>query len=227
MNPTDPTGPVDPTDPMGPANPADPAGPGSLADPAGPVGTVDPPAPAGPSRRWRYPALLLVAAAVMALSAVLARGLARGPAEPAVPADRPAPKLSGTTLDGTRFTLGELRGHVVLVNVWASWCESCREEFPLVVETARRLGPRGLRIVGVDTRDTREAARLFLRESGVTDVSVPVQLFDPDGRLALELGVLGVPETFLVGRDGRIADRVLGPVTQRWIDRAVLPRLTR
>ncbi|WP_084464329.1 TlpA family protein disulfide reductase [Microtetraspora fusca] len=169
-------------------------------------------------RRLR-PALAVVLATILA--AVLAYGLARkGSTDPAV--IRRTPDLAGSTLDGRDFRLAGLRGHVVLVNVWASWCGPCREELPLLLDTVRRYAPRGLRAVGVDTRDGRPAARAFLEESG--DGGFP-HLFDPDGRLAVELGAFGVPETFLLDRNGVIVRRRVGPLTEEWIEANVLPEL--
>ncbi|WP_169808632.1 TlpA family protein disulfide reductase [Microtetraspora niveoalba] len=203
----------------------DPAGRGPLGastgDPAGAPGAA---APRGGERtpcraRWVRPAVVVALAA--ALAAVLAYGLAgKGSTDPAV--IRRVPHLAGTTLDGREFRTSELRGHVVLVNVWASWCGPCRDEFPLLLDIARRHARGGLRVVGVDTRDGREAARAFLAEFGATGFP---HLFDPEGRLAVELGAFGVPETFLLDRNGVIVRRRVGPLTEEWIDANVLPEL--
>ncbi|GII94529.1 TlpA family protein disulfide reductase [Sinosporangium siamense] len=167
-----------------------------------------------------------VALGACGLAAVLAQGLLRdGAATPVVPARATAPNVSGTTLGGERFALAGLRGHVVLVTVWASWCGTCRQELPMLADLARRLRPRGLRVVGLNIRDSPRVAEAFLREIGISD-AFP-HLTDPDGRLALELGVFGVPETYVLDRDGTVARRGVGPVDAEWLDRHLLPRLAR
>ncbi|MER7503892.1 redoxin domain-containing protein [Nonomuraea pusilla] len=160
---------------------------------------------------------------VPGLAVVLAHGLRTGEEAASVAvARRPAPALEGTTLDGRRVSLAALRGHVVVVNVWASWCGPCREEFPYLVETAPRLAARGARVLGLDVRDGPEPARRFVEEFGAQDLP---HLSDPDGRLALDLGAFGVPETFLIDRDGTIVQHLLGPMTPQWVERHVLPLL--
>ncbi|WP_214414005.1 TlpA family protein disulfide reductase [Sphaerisporangium fuscum] len=172
-------------------------------------------------RMWRCAGAVLAAVFVTTVAVVLARGLARPSGTPPPLGGRPV-ELTGTALDGRRFALSRLRGSFVLVNVWASWCEACRAEFPVITEAARRFGPKGLRVLGVDTRDGPVPARVLLRETGAGGY---VHLADPDGRLALELGARGVPETFLLDRDGVVVQRVAGPVTWGWVEEALVPRL--
>ncbi|MGY1840554.1 MULTISPECIES: TlpA family protein disulfide reductase [unclassified Modestobacter] len=172
-------------------------------------------------RRWwlLVPALL----AALALTVPLALALGRpGAAAPAAILDRPAPALSGPTLDGGHVDLADLRGSVVLVNVWASWCAPCREEMPLLDQVAREWEPQGLRIVGIDVNDDDDAARRFL--AGLGGTSFP-SIADADGRLALEWGTAGVPETFVVDRDGTVVAKRFGAVTAAWLAEEVLPRL--
>ncbi|MGY1833750.1 TlpA family protein disulfide reductase [Blastococcus sp. SYSU DS0510] len=172
-------------------------------------------------RRW----LLLVPALLVGLALLVPLALAldrpRGASATAM-VGGPAPALSGATLDGGHLDLAELRGSVVLVNVWASWCAPCREEMPLLVETARQWGPEGLRLVGIDVNDDGAAAREFL--AGVGGTSFP-SVADPDGRLAVEWGTTGVPETFVVDREGTVVARRVGPVSPEWLAEEVLPRL--
>ncbi|MEV4477366.1 redoxin domain-containing protein [Nonomuraea sp. NPDC049504] len=163
--------------------------------------------------------LLAVTITVPILVAVLVHALGDDPGTRPAP-ERRKPDLSGHTLDGRPFTPSDLRGAPVLVSVWASWCDPCRQEFPLLVAAARDL--RGVHVLGVDLRDTASAARAFLKETGAT--SFP-HLSDPDGRLALELGARGVPETFLLDRDGFIIDRMIGALTPGWIEAHVPPLL--
>ena len=124
---------------------------------------------------------------------------------------RPVPDVSGTTLDGAALRLRDLvGGSVVVVNVWASWCTSCRAESAVLAAAARDLA--GVRFVGIDEADSAPEARSFVAASGTT---YP-QLTDPDGALLQQLTVLpssGIPSTLLVDAHGRMAARVVGPVT--------------
>ncbi|MFI7427677.1 TlpA family protein disulfide reductase [Micromonospora sp. NPDC049836] len=134
-----------------------------------------------------------------------------------------APALTGTTLDGARFDLAALHGQVVLVNVFASWCGPCRDELPLLAETARRWSPNGLRVVGLNLRDGPDAVRALLQEARAGDALTVLP--DPDGARAIEWGVRGVPETYLVDRDGRIVAHQPGVVTRQWLDDRLSPLL--
>lgn len=135
---------------------------------------------------------------------------------------RPAPVLAGETLDGGTADLADLRGSVVLVNVWASWCGPCREELPLLVSTQSRYGDQGLEVLGLNMRDGPVAARALLAETGAESLTSVV---DPDGGTAVGWGVRGVPETFLVDRDGVLRARFFGAVTEEWVQEEVVPWL--
>lgn len=160
-----------------------------------------------PVRRRLWSAVAGIA--VVALGFTLASGLRpdgaasqRNPGEPATMVrDDPAPALTGRTLDGGAVDLSRLRGHVVLVNVMASWCAPCREELPLLAETARRWSADGLRFLGVAMRDKEGPLREMLAQTGASDLPV---ILDPTGRQAIRWGAAGVPETFVVDRAGRI-----------------------
>lgn len=136
----------------------------------------------------------------------------------------PAPELSGKGLSGEARDLRDLRGKVVLVNIWASWCAPCREELPLLLSTAERYEEEGLRLIGVNSNDRPEEARRFLEE---IDATTMVNVADPDGRHAVEWGARGVPETFVVDRRGRVVARRSGEVTADWIDAVVRPLVER
>jgi cytochrome c biogenesis protein CcmG/thiol:disulfide interchange protein DsbE len=174
--------------------------------------------------------LATVVAVIAAAVAVLGSGIGGDPTVvPARAVGGPAPALRGTTLDGATFDLAQHRGNIVLVNVWASWCGPCRDEIPLLDAAARRLGPRGLRVVGVDTQDKPQRAREFLAEVAGTVGTVGTVAYpsidDSAGRVAVDWGTFGVPETFLVDRDGTVRARVVGEVSPRWIDDEVVPLL--
>jgi len=133
-----------------------------------------------------------------------------------------APGLQGTTLAGAPFDLTQFRGHVVLVNVWASWCKPCRREQPLLVSAYGQLAPRGLEIVGINVRDKPEAAKQFLAAYG----SAPwPSVRDPDGRRAVDWGTFALPETYLVDPSGRIVRKAVGELDAGWIQANVVPLL--
>lgn len=173
----------------------------------------------------------ILAGAVLAAGAFpLAAGLRAEPTDPTrSPAagpvtrvlDGPAPPLTGRTMGGGDFDLAALRGQIVLVNVWASWCEPCRQELPLLAETQRQWTGQGVRLVGLDVRDNEHDAHQLLAETGATDLTV---VPDSRGTIAVSWGVRGVPETFIVDRAGRIRVGVRGPVTATWL-RQQLTRL--
>jgi cytochrome c biogenesis protein CcmG, thiol:disulfide interchange protein DsbE len=103
----------------------------------------------------------------------------------------------------------DFEGRVTLINVWGSWCGPCREEHPFLTRLA---ADSRLRLVGINYKDTPENARRFLARYGNPFAAIGV---DGSGRTAIEWGVYGVPETFIVGRDGRIAYKHVGPITEQ------------
>ncbi len=129
-------------------------------------------------------------------------------------ADRmPAPSIRGTSLDGQALDLAALRGKVVVVNFWASWCPPCRAESANLVKVANDMAPRGVAFVGVNFKDDRSAARRFEKVHAVPYPSI----FDQPGVLLTRLHRLvpqQPPSTLLIDRDGRIAGLFSGGVTE-------------
>jgi cytochrome c biogenesis protein CcmG/thiol:disulfide interchange protein DsbE len=120
---------------------------------------------------------------------------------------QPAPPLSLGRLDTQgRLALSSLRGKVVAVNFWASWCGPCRDEAPLLERLWNENRGRGLVVLGVDAMDAAGDARKFMRKYGLT---YPV-VHDAHGSTLGHWGVPGLPTTFVVGRDGRVVAKVIG-----------------
>jgi len=120
------------------------------------------------------------------------------------------PPVAGLERDGAPvpgLDPAEFKGAVTLLNVWASWCVPCHDEAPLLLHLAE---DNRLRVVGINYKDAPENARRFLGRYGDPFVAAGA---DENGRAAIEWGVYGVPETFIVGRDARIAYKLVGPIT--------------
>lgn len=131
---------------------------------------------------------------------------------------RPAPAAALPQLDaGGTVSLADLRGDVVVVNFWASWCVACRGEHPVLVEAARDYRDRGVTFLGVDYQDSPGSARAFLDELGRGGPNY-LYVSDPGSRAALDFGLFGVPETFVLDPDGVIAAKITGPVTTGQLD---------
>jgi len=111
------------------------------------------------------------------------------------------------------------KGAVTVVNVWASWCVPCHDEAPLLVQLAQN--PR-LRVVGINYKDDADNARRFLGHYGNPFAAAGA---DQDGRAAIEWGVYGVPETFVIGRDARIAYKLVGPITHENFETVLEPQI--
>ncbi len=150
--------------------------------------------------------VLLPAIAVLAL---LAYGVTREPRYIESPMlGRPAPAFVLTLFDGRTIRSGDLRGKVVLVNFWASWCPPCRSEAPMLEATWRDLQDNGVMFVGINTQDEESRAREFLREFGIT---YPTGR-DVGGRIAIDFGVWGLPEAFVIDPAGRITYKHVGTI---------------
>jgi cytochrome c biogenesis protein CcmG/thiol:disulfide interchange protein DsbE len=165
---------------------------------------------------------LIPLAAFLALAVVLAIGLKRDPREvPSPLIGKPAPKFALPRLDDPAQTvrLDDLRGKVWILNVWASWCVACRQEHPLLMEFAKKkLAP----IYGLDYKDERADATAWLARFGNP---YDASLVDADGRVGIDFGVYGVPETFVIDRDGVIQLKHIGPLTPDVLANKIEPLL--
>ena len=160
-----------------------------------------------PRRRARLLAGVVVVVAVIV--ALLMTGLGRDPSVIASPlVGRAAPNFTLPQLDGPPVTLAKLRGQVVVINFWASWCAECQTEQAALDQTWQQFRDSGVVVVGVNFEDSTGAARGYVQTDGVT---YPV-VEDANSRTALAYGLRGVPETFVVNQSGRIVNRVIGPV---------------
>ena len=164
--------------------------------------------------------LLLVVTAVLGLFAL---GLNNDPrAIPSPLLNRPASVFTAPALDGNGpVTLLEHRGKWVLVNFWGSWCVSCVAEHPYLMELARKIGKReDFVIIGVDFKDTKQGANRFLAYHGNPGYR---HAFDPDQKIAIDWGVYGAPESYLVDPQGTIRLKQTGPLYPGWFEQKALP----
>ncbi|MCB1926421.1 MAG: DsbE family thiol:disulfide interchange protein [Rhodocyclaceae bacterium] len=156
----------------------------------------------------------------LALVGFLAVGLNLNPREvPSPLIDKPAPQFSLPVLHKPDMTLSrdDLMGQVWLLNVWASWCVSCRQEHPLLVELAKAgIVP----IYGLNYKDDRNAGLKWLNEHGDPYTA---SIMDADGRIGIEYGVYGVPETFVIDKQGVIRHKHIGPITPQALQEKLLP----
>jgi cytochrome c biogenesis protein CcmG, thiol:disulfide interchange protein DsbE len=179
-------------------------------------------------RRLLAPVPIAVLAAVVALVALLAYGLASN--EPdrdleetlAVGGREPAPELNLPKLEGGGTgSLADYRGQVVVLNFWASWCDPCRDESPLLERWHKRLERADALVLGIDVQDVDADALDFIEEYGL---SYPM-LRDGPGDTRDELGIVGLPETFVIDRQGRVAAIQRGPVDEEFMREQVVPLL--
>ena len=157
-------------------------------------------------KNWKRILLPLAAIPIIAL---LVFGLTRdAKVVPSTLPGRAAPDFKRETLSGDSLQLASLRGNVVVLNFWASWCIPCLEEHPLLVAADERWREQGLRIVGVVYQDTPTNAREWLKERGGSWTNI----LDPGSRLSIEYGLFGVPETFFIDRGGVVRYKHIGPL---------------
>jgi len=154
------------------------------------------------------------------LGLLLAYGLRLDPRKiPSPLVDKPLPAFSLPTLENPKKLLAnaDLKGKVVLINVWASWCVACKQEHPVLLELSRdKLVP----IIGLNYKDKREDATHMLKTEGNPyDVSI----VDADGRVGIDWGVYGVPESFVVDKQGVIRYKQIGPISPDVWEKTLLP----
>jgi cytochrome c biogenesis protein CcmG/thiol:disulfide interchange protein DsbE len=179
-------------------------------------------------RRLVAPVPIAVVCVVLALVALLGYGLASNEPDRAVEealaqGERErAPELELPRLSGAGVaSLADYRGRVVVLNFWASWCEPCREESPLLQRWHERIQKRGATVLGVDIQDLTVDARDFIDEYGLT---YPM-LRDGEGATRDDFAILGLPETFVIDRQGRIAAVQRGAVDDQFMRERVEPLL--
>lgn len=135
----------------------------------------------------------------------------------------PAPDLAMSLFDGGKLSLRELRGDVVVLNFWASWCAPCREEAPVLEKLWREYRAKGVSFVGVNIKDVSNNALAFVEQYGITYPNGP----DPRGSIAGSYRVRKVPETFLISREGVIERRFVGAVVEQQLQASINELLER
>ena len=173
-----------------------------------------------PRRRRRRLLLVLPVVLFLGLAALLYAGLFRDPRlVPSPLIGKPAPEFELPPVQGRELGLArsDLEGDVTLVNVFASWCVACRDEHPLLVALKRR---GTVPVHGLNYKDEPDDAERWLNAFGDPYTRTGA---DVDGRVGIEWGVYGVPETFVIDRDGNIAYKHIGPITERSLRETILP----
>ena len=156
------------------------------------------------------------------IAVFLGIGLGLNPREvPSPLIDKPAPAFELARLDdpAQRITHADLKGQVWILNVWASWCVACRQEHPLLVDFAKR---SPVPLYGLNYKDKREDGLAWLARFGNP---YKASLFDIDGRVGIDFGVYGVPETFVIDKQGVIRFKQIGPVTPEVLRDRIEPLL--
>jgi cytochrome c biogenesis protein CcmG, thiol:disulfide interchange protein DsbE len=156
---------------------------------------------------WRW----LIPLSVVPVLGLLAYGFRVNPRDiPSPLVGRPAAPFVLRTFDGRDVSLESLRGRVVVLNFWASWCyPACYEEAPALERSWRAYRDRGVSVLGVAIQDQPDAARKFIADFSLSFANAP----DPDGKVSVDYGVYGVPETFFIDRAGRIRLKQTGAVS--------------
>jgi cytochrome c biogenesis protein CcmG, thiol:disulfide interchange protein DsbE len=161
---------------------------------------------------WRR--VLISLAVIVPLIALLAYGFSRDPRYiPSPLIGHPAPPFTLTLFDGQQTSLESLRGKVVFLNFWASWCPPCRAEARDLEAAWQPFKDQDVVFLGIDIQDTEAAARAFIKEFGITYPNGR----DTSGRIAIDFGVWGIPETFFIDPTGRITYKQVGTLGSQLI----------
>ena len=156
----------------------------------------------------------------LGLAAFLAVGLTRDPREipsPFIGKAAPGFKLEQLADEKLAFTPDEMKGKVWLLNVWASWCVACRVEHPLLVQMSKQ---KTVPIVGLNYKDKRHEGLQWLRKHGDP---YSLSAYDVDGKVGIDYGVYGVPETFVIDKQGVIRYKQIGPITPEALEKKIMP----
>jgi cytochrome c biogenesis protein CcmG/thiol:disulfide interchange protein DsbE len=182
-----------------------------------------------PTKKRRNLLVLLPLVVFLALAALFFYRLGAGDPSmiPSALIGQPAPQtdlppLTSVERDGKAVpgvTNATFTGNVSLVNVWASWCVPCHDEVPFLDQLAK---DKRIQLVGINYKDTPDNARRFLNRYGNPFTATGR---DDNGRTSIDWGVYGVPETFVVGRDGRIAYKLVGPINADNLTRTLMPAI--
>ena len=162
--------------------------------------------------RSKRTGLIVTFAIILALLGLLAWGLRKVQAGPI--SSGMAPDFTLTSFDGRTLTLSELRGQVVIINFWASWCPPCREEAAYLEQTWRKYKDQGVIFIGVDWVDTEKEALAYMDEFDLTYFNGP----DIGTRIAQAYNIQGVPETFYVAKNGELRGVHIGPLKSPALD---------
>lgn len=159
--------------------------------------------------------IIIAFAAILAILGLLALGLKKAQAGPRESGT--APDFTITDFDGRTVTLSDLRGQVVIVNFWASWCPPCREEAAYLEATWRKYEGKGVVFIGVDWVDTEKEALAYIDEFDITYLNGP----DIGTRIAQAYNIQGVPETFFVAKNGELRGVHIGPMISPQLDEKI------
>ncbi|HAL15178.1 MAG TPA: hypothetical protein DCP32_00045 [Anaerolineaceae bacterium] len=179
-----------------------------------PVDQTTPVEPA-PNRIWSTTGRLVVVFLVVGLIALLAWGLVQAEKTPLE--EGMAPDFTLTSFDGRTYTLSDLRGNVVIINFWASWCPPCREEAAYLERTWRKYKDKGVIFIGVDYADAEKPALAYIDEFDITYFNGP----DLGTRISQSYNIKGVPETYYVAKDGTLRGNHIGPLFEPELDNRI------
>ncbi|SRR5581483_226164 len=153
------------------------------------------------------PLMVAIVGVLGVLGYALSHGAAGGRTNALI--GKPAPKVVFSSFAGESVDVAALQGKPIVVNFWGSWCVPCRDEFPVLQQAWQRYHPQDVQFIGLAVWDKAEAAQAFARDQGAGWTNG----LDEDGKIAIDFGVYGVPETYFIDRQGILADRYVGPFT--------------